>query len=155
MTRTLAALAASAAALAAAASAQMTASQAVLTETVTVDPQGREVVTTAPATDVVPGDRVAYVLTYANEGAAPAEDLVLVMPVPASVTLLAGTEDGGTPEHSADGGATFGALPDLTVVEDGQARPATPADVTHIRWRLASAVQPGATGEVSYRAILR
>lgn len=148
-------VAALALALGASAQAQMTASQTVLAETVTTDERGREVVTTAPAENVVPGDRLAYVLTYRNEGESAAEGLVLVMPVPESITLVPGTEDGGTAEHSVDGGQTYGALTTLSVEEDGERRPAEPADVTHVRWRLAGSVAPGGTGDVSYRAVLR
>ena len=155
MLKPLAILGAAALALGASAQAQMTATQTVLSETVTIDEQGREVVRTAPAKNVVPGDRLAYVLTYRNEGAAAAEDLVLVMPVPPTVTLIAGTEEGGAPEHSVDGGQSYGVLADLSVAEDGERRPARPADVTHVRWRLAGSVAPGEAGDVSYRAVLR
>ena len=139
----------------ASAHAQVTAEQVVLAETVTIDAEGREQVTTAPAQKVVPGDRLAYVLRYANEGDAPASDLVMVMPVPAKVALVPGSETGDAPEHSADGGATYGAPGTLTVTDADGERPAAPSDITHIRWRLAGNLAPGATGEVGYRATLR
>lgn len=147
-----------AAALAAAlpsAAAQVTAKQTVLAETVTVDETGRRTITTAPAEAVTPGDRVAYVLSYENEGDAPAEGLVLVMPVPGNVAWLPDADAGTMPEPSVDGGASYGDLSGLRVTEDGEPRPATPADVTHLRWRLADSVAPGAGGEVRYRGVLR
>ena len=143
------------AALALPAAAQVTAEQTVLTETVTVDETGRETIQTKPAERVVPGDRLAYVLRYENEGAAPADGLVLVMPVPSTIAYVPGTEGGGAPEQSVDGGQTFGTLAALTVTEDGTPRPAEPTDVTHLRWRLAGSVAPGEAGEVSFRGVLR
>lgn len=138
-----------------AARAQVVAEQSVLAESVTRDAQGRETVTFAPATRVAPGDRLAYVLTYENEGGAPAEGLVLTMPVPESVALLEAAPSGVAPDYSVDGGKSWGDLDDLTVLEDGAPRPALPGDVTHLRWRLAEAVEPGAVGEVRYRGVLR
>ena len=156
MIRTALSLAALAASALLPAAAQVSATQAVLAETVTVDDQGRETVRTVPATEVTPGDRIAYVLSYRNEGAAPADGLVLVMPVPGTVDLLVGTEAGGRADYSVDGGQTYAALAELTVTgEDGRPRPAGGRDVTHLRWRLEGALPPGEAGEVSYRAVLR
>ena len=154
MFRTTLAAAAALAGLAASAQAQVTATQTVLSETVTVDERGRETVTTAPADRVTPGDRLAYVLAYENEGSAPAEGVVLTMPVPKSVALIEADREAGAPDYSVDGGESWGDLAGLAVTEDGERRPARPADVTHLRWRLA-AIAPGAAGEVRYRAVLR
>jgi len=56
---------------------------------------------------------------------------------------------------SVDGGATFGALVDLKIREaDQTSRPATAADVTHVRWRFQQPLAPGATGAVAFAARL-
>ena len=154
MFRTQAALAAALAALASSAAAQVTAQQTVLAEKTEVGPDGEQVTVMAPADKVIPGDKLAYVLTFENEGDAPAEGLAMVMPVPEGVALIAGSASDEA-AYSVDGGRTYAALAALRVEEDGTPRPATPADVTHLRWRLAEALAPGETGEVGYRAVLR
>lgn len=141
--------------LGATAAAQVTAEQTVMREVVEVDATGREVVRLEAADQVTPGEKIAYLLRYRNEGANAAEALSLVMPVPAEVALVGGSAAGeGEMAYSVDGGQAWGALGALTVEEDGGRRAATPADVTHIRWLVASLPQ-GGKGEVSYRAVLR
>ena len=140
----------------AAALAQVSATQAVVMEKVSVGPDGRTEIEREPAERVIPGDRIAYVLTYRNEGAEAAEDLVLVMPVPETMTVVAGSEEGGIADYSIDGGRTWGAFSALRVpAEEGGIRPAVADDVTHLRWTLADRLAPGEAGEVSYRATLR
>ena len=108
----------------------------------------------APATTVVPGDRIVYVLTYRNTAPRPAERLVITNPLPGEVQYLSPT--GEAPEVSVDSGQSFGALAALTVPNaDGTQRPADPKDVTHVRWRINGAVPPGQSGEVSFYAVLR
>jgi hypothetical protein len=38
---------------------------------------------------------------------------------------------------------------------DGTSRPATPADVTHVRWRIATPIPAGANGELRFRGIVK
>jgi uncharacterized repeat protein (TIGR01451 family) len=111
-----------------------------------------------PATTVVPGTEVIYVITYRNKGAQPAEKVVINNPVPADLAYRGNSASGqGTQFRvSVDGGKNYGVLPSLRVAgADGKARPAQPADVTHLRWTLARAVPPGAEGRVSYRAVVK
>ena len=137
------------------AAAQVTAEQLVLREVVTLAPDGTPVVTEEPASLVAPGDRVIYRLAYRNEGAEAATGLVLAMPIPADVTLVPGSAEGpGALAYSVDG-ARFGPIGTLTVPTDEGERPATLADVRHLRWQLSQPLAPGATGEVAYRAVLR
>ncbi|WP_425231035.1 hypothetical protein [Sphingomonas sp.] len=114
---------------------------------------GRQQVVLAPAAHVLPGDRLVLRTTYRNTGAAAATRFVVTNPVPAAV---AWTGDGSTGvEASIDGGRTFGALAALRVRgANGIARPAIPADVTHLRWTLAS-IAPGGAGQLSYRGVVR
>lgn len=100
---------------------------------------------------VVPGDRLLFSTSYANNGKAAADNFVVTNPLPAAVRLA---EDGEF-DVSVDGGKTYAPLADLTVSDGGPApRAAEPRDVTHIRWTLAS-VPAGATGTVSYYGIVR
>lgn len=115
---------------------------------------GKSVTTRAVPDVVIPGDRLVFLLTYHNDGAQPATDLVLTNPVPASVTY-SGTDD-TTATVSVDGGKTWGALGALTVaLADGITRPAEAADVTHIRWTLRDPVPTGAGGELSFRGVVK
>ena len=57
--------------------------------------------------------------------------------------------------YSADGGQTYVPRGRLTVVEEGFERPARGDEITHIRWSLVGALPAGATGEVSFRGVIR
>ena len=108
----------------------------------------------APATTVVPGDRIVYVLSYRNTAPRPAERLVITNPLPGEVQYLAPTDR--PPEVSVDGGKQFGALASLKIANsDGTQRAASPQDVTHVRWRFEGAVPPGQSGEVAFYAVLK
>lgn len=138
--------------------ASMTARQVVEKEVVTVAADGTETVRRVPADKVTPGETVVYSIKYKNDGAGPAADIVLVMPVPKEVAYVEGSVDGGNSasvSFSADGGETYVARGRLTIVEGGEARPARGDEITHIKWTLAAPVAAKAEGEVSYKAVLR
>ena len=138
------------------AAAQVTAEQTVSREVIEIGPDGRMQTREEKAVLVAPGDRVVYRLRYANQGAEPAKGLVLVMPVPKDVLLLAGSAQGpGEAGFSVDGGERYGALASLSVEQGGTRRPATASDVTHVRWTLSEALPAGGSGEVAYKAQLR
>lgn len=100
---------------------------------------------------VLPGDKLVFTTRYTNGGAQPATDFVVTNPLPGPVKLA---RVNGF-EVSVDGGRTFGALAALKATgADGKPRPAELADVTHVRWRVAS-IAPGASGEVKYFAEVR
>ena len=100
---------------------------------------------------VLPGDRLVFTTRYTNGGAQPATDFVVTNPLPAPVKLAKVDSF----EVSVDGGKSFGALPALKAAgADGKPRAAELADVTHVRWRVAS-IAPGASGEVKYFAEVR
>ena len=102
---------------------------------------------------VVPGDTLVFSTRYRNEGALPVTDFVVTNPIPAAVMLA--PQDTERRVISVDGGKTWGFLEQFQV-DDGKggSRPATSADVTHTRWKLAL-IEPGATGVLSYKAIVR
>lgn len=102
---------------------------------------------------IIPGDRLLFTTSYRNTSDEPAENFVVTNPLPAAVRLAPDADADLT--VSVDGGANFAKLASLTITgEDGASRPADHADVTHIRWTLAS-VAPGAAGELQYPAIIR
>lgn len=140
-----------------AAQAEMLANQTVEKEIVLKDEKGRETVKRVPADKVTPGETVVYAIKFENAAAAPASDIVLVMPVPKEVAYVEGSVTGEDAQvaFSADGGKTYVARGRLRVVEDGAARPARGDEITHIKWTLAEPVPAKSKGEVSYKATLR
>lgn len=111
-------------------------------------------VSLTPASRVVPGDRIVYQMTYRNGEAKPIENLVLNNPLPSGIAYRGPAQGSPAPELSVDG-KTFGPLASLTVRENGAARPARASDVRAVRWSLASAVPAGATGKLSFEAIVQ
>ncbi len=117
-------------------------------------PDGAPIVHLEPPRRVSSGDRLLFVLSYRNRGARPAADLIVTNPVPDAVTF-AGADDPDA-DVSIDGGATWGKLGELQLRDAaGRMRSAAPADVTHVRWRIAAAVPSGGSGELSFRGIAR
>lgn len=102
---------------------------------------------------VVPGDRLVFSTRYRNNTGQKVENIVVTNPIRPGIALA---DDGATGlDVSVDGGASWGKL-GLLKVADGQGgqRPAQPGEVTHVRWVLA-AVAPGASGTLSFNAIVR
>ena len=101
----------------------------------------------------VPGDRLLFVNSYANNGEEPATNFVITNAVHQAVRLAPDADANLT--VSVDGGESWGTLSQLSVVtEEGATRSATHADVTHIRWVIAS-IAPGESGSVDFPAIIR
>ncbi|MFN3863589.1 MAG: hypothetical protein ACK4RT_04830 [Erythrobacter sp.] len=102
---------------------------------------------------LIPGDRLVFGTDYTNTGAEAVTNFVVTNPLPAAVRLA--PDANPDLEVSVDGGKSFGALAALTVANsDGSSRPASHADVTHVRWVLAS-LAAGASGRLTYPAIIR
>ena len=108
-----------------------------------------------PAARVVPGDDVIYVINYRNVGDAPLDDVVITNPIPDQLVYVDAAGAVPVTEVSVDDGAQYGALADLTVAGvDGEPRPATPADVSHLRW-IIPVLPAGGDGAVSFTARVR
>jgi uncharacterized repeat protein (TIGR01451 family) len=115
---------------------------------------GERQVTLAPPSVVVPGDRLVFALAYHNAGAAPATDFVVTNPMPPAVAFD-GSDDPAA-LVSIDGGKSYGALGALKVrLPDGGERPATNADVTHIRWTFPQPIPAGARGKLGFRGTVK
>jgi uncharacterized repeat protein (TIGR01451 family) len=126
----------------------------VLVEHVKPGPDGKPVTVREEPGIVTPGDKLVFELSYRNAGAQPATGFVLTNPIPASVAFT-GT-DGSDAIVSVDGGKSWGALASLKVTApDGTARPAGPADVTHVRWSFSRAIPAGAAGKLSFRGVVK
>lgn len=102
---------------------------------------------------IVPGDRLIFGTDYANNGSDVVTDFVVTNPLPGAVSLAPDADPSLI--VSVDGTQTWGTLEQLTVAgEDGSSRTATHADVTHVRWVLAT-IAPGESGRLEYPAIIR
>ena len=102
---------------------------------------------------VLPGDPILIRLDYSNIGGTPATDFLAVNPIPEA---LAFTSTASIADYSVDGGKTWGPLASLTVPkDDGTARPAQAADVTHLRFHAPGAVAAGAKGQFAFNAVVR
>ena len=102
---------------------------------------------------VVPGNRLLFSTSYRNESATPVQNFVVTNPVPEGIAVAA--PEAASLTVSVDGGKAWGKLATLTVKDaKGVARPAQAADVTHVRWTLAT-IAPGAAGSVAYHAIVK
>lgn len=114
-------------------------------------PDGRVVTSLEIANRVVPGDELKVTVRYTNAGDRAAEEFQITNPVSSAMLPLIADDM----EVSIDGGNRYGTLASLIVNDSGVSRPATPADVTHVRWTLADPLEAGASGEVSFRARLK
>lgn len=135
-------------AAAAAAQAPLQLETRMLTETRQAASDGTTRTVLGPPARVAPGDPVVVQVRYRNTGTAPIGGLVVANPVPAGLVYRG--PRGAAPEVSVDG-RSFAPLASLRV----GGRPALPADVTHVRWRLAAPVPPGAGGELLFQAAVK
>jgi len=136
----------------------LTATQIVEREVIVLNVDGSQTVTRLAADKVTPGDKVVYSLNYFNDEAKPAENIVLVMPIPAEVDYIEGSAefDGVSSAYSADGGETFINRNELQVIQsDGSRTAAKASDITHIRWTVSNAVAPNTGGSLSFSGRLQ
>lgn len=125
----------------------------VMAVAVTVDANGQEATMLVEPNVIVPGDRLIFGTDYANNGSEPAANFVVTNPLPGAVRLAPDADPALT--VSVDGGTSWGVLETLTIPgADGTVRAATHADVTHVRWTIAT-IAPGESGRVEYPAIIR
>ena len=134
------------------------AEQRVLKEVVVKQADGTEKKSYVKADLVTPGSTIVYALVFRNDQPSPADDIVLVMPVPAEVAYIEGSATNrlAVADFSADGGTSFSPRQSLNVTDaNGSVRAAGAEDITHVRWTVANAVQPGETGQLWFRGTLK
>lgn len=101
-----------------------------------------------------PGARLVFVLTYKNLGGAPKANFVVTNPMPSAIQFDAALDPGA--EMSVDGGRSWGTMQTLRVtLANGTTRPATAADVTHVRWALKAPIPAGGGGKLRFRGIVK
>ena len=125
-------------------------------EAVTTNEDGEQVKELVPAERVIPGERVVYTITVRNSGDEPADDVIITNPISESLTYVQGSAFGpGMALQFSVDGQSFAAAEDLVIEEDGEMRPATPEDYSHIRWVMQSDLSAGAQGTVRFTAQLK
>ena len=100
-----------------------------------------------PATELSRGDRVVYVVRWYKLGGD--GGFVVTNPLPRSVYYQGSAN--GDEEVSTNGGRTWGKL---AMLRSGD-RPATPEDVTHVRWRVDPRTASRGQGRIAYSAVVR
>jgi len=144
--------------LAGAASASVELNTVAMAEITTTNEAGQEVTSLVPAGKVVPGDEVIYTIHFVNRGTEPASDVVITNPIPGHMvfTKVEDSPSTASVSMSADGGSHYDSPRNLTVTDaKGQPRPAKASDFTHVRWVFQDSLEPGAEGNVSFRAQLQ
>ena len=103
------------------------------------------------------GERTRFHLSFTNEGAEPARNIVLLMPVPQDVDVLNGTatETRAEVSYSIDGGLTFVTPDRLLGRSISQEEEVRLSNVTTVRWELTRPVAPGASGALSYEGVFQ
>lgn len=104
-----------------------------------------------------PGERSRFHLSFTNEGDVPAENIVLLMPVPSDVDVVSGTATDTRAEvsYSVDGGLTFASPEALFETTERGGEEVQLANVTTVRWTLTDPVAPGASGALSYVGVFQ
>lgn len=136
----------------------LTAQQKVEREVTTINPDGTHSITLERADKVTPGDTVVYSIDYYNDDDKPAENIVLVMPVPVEIEFLEGSATAQHVEtvYSADGGKSFAARKNLMIVDAGGNQAlAQSADLTHIRWTVLEPIASDTGGTLSFSGRLK
>ena len=134
-------------------STELTATKRVLTK----DKDGHEKESFVTFTKALPGDDVVYTITCRNSGAVAAADIVMTLPIPAEMRILPESATGNAEvTYSVDAGKTYDLFSNLVITApDGASRPARAEDVTTVRWKLRSAIEPHQQVQVSCRATLK
>lgn len=125
-------------------------------EQVVINEKGESETRLVSAEVVVPGESVIYTITFRNVSSEPADDVVITNPIAEDLMYVEGSAfgPGMDIQFSVDGGVTFAAANELTVVEDGEVRDAQAGDFTHVRWVLRNDLEVGAQGMARFAAVL-
>ena len=101
-----------------------------------------------PASQLRPGDRVVTIVSWKRTTGANGSVSGFTVTNPLPRTVYYQESAAGNEEVSVDGGRSWGRLGTLRFA----GHVATPEDVTHVRWRIAT---PAPRGRIAYSAIVR
>ncbi len=123
-----------------------------------VNEDGEKEVQLVEAGNAIPGDELIFTVTYTNQGVEPAENVVLVNPVPEHTEYIGESAGGESTAitFSVDGGGSYDLPDNLKVTgEDGKPRTAMAREYTHLRWIRNGPLSPGESGKVVFRVRLK
>ena len=123
-----------------------------------INAKGEKELTRVPVARAVPGDEVIYTIHYTNTGQEPADNVIIINPVPEHMLYTPQSATGVDTliVFSVDKGETYDSPQNRTVPgSDGTIRSATASDFTHIKWTCQKSLLPGQKGQVSFRASLK
>ena len=125
------------------------------TEKEVVNDKGEKSKVLMPAGKIVPGTEVIWTVTANNICKQPSDKVTINNPVPEHMTLVPNSAFGpGSDVTFSVDGQKFAPAGQLTVLENGAARPARADEYKHIRWVFKDALQPGASAFARFRAVL-
>lgn len=104
-----------------------------------------------PASTLSRGDSVVLVIPW--QAPSPVGAFTVTVPVPSRLAFLKSTDR--AQEISADNGKTWGKLGKLAVRDGDSLRLASPADATHLRWRMSARDAASGSGRIMVRALVR
>jgi uncharacterized repeat protein (TIGR01451 family) len=131
---------------------------------VELDEKGEEVL--VERSQVKPGETIHYVISHENVAEEALDDVVVMAPVPAGVTLSIGSQSSSvaaTFEVQAElepetPGLEWSTLPAFrkVIAEDGTTRvePLPPEAIAAVRWALDGSVPSGETAVNTYRVVV-
>jgi uncharacterized repeat protein (TIGR01451 family) len=125
---------------------------------VVVDTDGSQRTELRSVETAVPGDELIYTVVFTNISDEMADDIRVTNPIPSDLRYVENSAFGPGTEiaYSIDDGGSYASSDELMVqLADGERRPATPDDYTHIRWTLKNPLEAGARGFARYRAVVR
>jgi uncharacterized repeat protein (TIGR01451 family) len=137
---------------------QVTLETVIQKEIEVITPEGEKETKLVEAGNAIPGDELIFTISYTNRGLEPAENVVVVNPIPEHTAYIGGSSEGegAAISFSVDGGNSYDQPGNLLVPgEDGKPRPAQASEYTHIRWAFGEPVLPGGSGKVFFRVRLR
>jgi uncharacterized repeat protein (TIGR01451 family) len=137
---------------------QVTLETVIQKEIEVITAEGKKETKLVEAGNAIPGDELLFTITYTNQGGEPAENVVLVNPVPEYTEYIGGSAGGpgAATTFSVDGGQSYDVPANLQVPgEDGKLRPALSREYTHLRWAFDAPVPPGESGDVFFRVKLK
>jgi hypothetical protein len=120
-----------------------------------VDAKGAKSKKLVPVDKAVPGVEVIWTVTANNICKQPSDKVTINLPVPQHMSYVPNSAIGpGSDVSFSVDGKTFGTNGQLTVQENGAARPARTDEYRHVRWTFKDSLQPGATAMARFRAVL-
>jgi uncharacterized repeat protein (TIGR01451 family) len=120
-----------------------------------VNDKGEKTKVLVDAGKVVPGTEVIWTVTANNVCKQASDGVTINNAVPAHMTLVPNSAIGpGSDITFSVDGKQFAPAGQLTVADNGAARPARTEELKHIRWELKGSLQPGASAFGRFRAVL-